>query len=88
MDFFKLKRIVFLNYKKKVAISGTIINDINKPMSEFSRIIVNNTEVVIQEVNEVLIDDHFYIAFTFDSLDAVLLQDIMHLNEGHELKII
>ncbi|MGN7758085.1 hypothetical protein ACTJIV_11450 [Chryseobacterium sp. 22532] len=90
MDVFKIKRVVVLNYIKKVAISGIIVNDIEKSMSEFTKLIINNAEVPIREVNEVLIDNNFYIAFTFDldTLDTILLQDIMKLKEGYELEII
>lgn len=90
MDVFKIKRVVVLNYIKKVAISGTIVNDIEKNMSEFTKLIINNAEVPIREVNEVLIGNNFYIAFTFDldTLDTILLQDIMKFKEGYELEII
>lgn len=90
MDVFKIKRVVVLNYIKKVAISGIIVNDIEKSMSEFTKLIINNAEVPIREVNEVLIDNNFYIAFTFDldTLDTILLQDIMKFKEGYELEII
>ncbi|WP_106915413.1 hypothetical protein [Chryseobacterium aurantiacum] len=90
MDVFKIKRVVVLNYIKKLAISGTIVNDMDKSISEFTKLIINNAEVPITEVNEVLINDNFYIAFTFnlDTLDAILLQDIMKFEEGYELEII
>ena len=90
MDVFKIKRVVVLNYIKKVAISGIIVNDIEKSMSEFTKLIINNAEVPIREVNDVLIDNNFYIAFTFDldTLDTILLQDIMKFKEGYELEII
>lgn len=42
MDVFKIKRVVVLNYIKKVAISGIIVNDIEKSMSEFTKLIINN----------------------------------------------
>ncbi|MGE8431443.1 hypothetical protein [Chryseobacterium joostei] len=90
MGVFKIKRVVILSYIKKVAISGTIVNDIEKRMSEFTKLIINNVEIPITEINEMLIDNTSYIAFTYDldMLDVILLQDIMKFQEGYELKIL
>lgn len=90
MDFFIIKQIVKLNYKKKLAISGIIKNDINKPMSQFSKLLINNIEIPIGEINEALISDNFYIAFTFDlnSFGENLLSEIMKLEEGQMIGIL
>ena len=90
MNFFIIKRTFILKYKKKVAVSGTIKNDINKPISEFNKLLINNVEVPIEEVNEVLIDHNSFIAFTFklNSFDESLLLDIIKLKEGTEVEII
>ncbi|RNA63542.1 hypothetical protein D1631_17295 [Chryseobacterium nematophagum] len=90
MDFFILKRAFILNYKKLFIISGTIRNDLNKPMSEFSVLLINNSQISIEEVQEVLIENNSYIAFTFklDGVDESLLEDIIKSREGREFKII
>ena len=90
MDFFIIKRAFILNYKKLLTISGTIKNDINKPISEFSALLINNSQIPIEEVEEVLIENNSYIAFTFklDGFNESLLEDIIKSKEGREVKII
>lgn len=90
MDFFIIKRAFVLNYKKLLTISGTIKNDVNKPMSEFSALLINNSQIPIEEVQEVLIENNSYIAFTFklDGFNESLLEDIIKYQEGREIEII
>lgn len=89
MDHFIIKKTFLLKSRNKLIVSGTIKKDINKPMSEFDNLLVNNIKIPIKEVNEVLIDDYFYIAFTFDlnTLDENELNDMIELKEKQELII-
>jgi len=89
MDYFIIKKTFLLKSRNKLIVSGTIKNDINKPMSEFDNLLVNNIKIPIKEVNEVLIDDNSYIAFTFDlnTLDENELNNMIELKEKQELII-
>lgn len=90
MDFLIIKRAFILNYKKTVVISGTIKNDIKKPVSEFNALLINNSEILIEEVDEVLIENNSYTAFTFklEGFNERLLENIIKSNEGREIEII
>lgn len=88
MSGFKIKRIFILNYKKKLAISGVIENDI-KPILEFKRLEFNDFTIPIEEINEVLIDNYSYLTFTFDldTFDEELLIRIKKFKEGQIIEI-
>ncbi|WP_292008801.1 hypothetical protein, partial [Chryseobacterium sp.] len=62
-----------------------------KSINESNSLVINNNiNLPIQELNESLIENKTYQAFTFD-LDTIsedLLQDIIKFKEGQEFKII
>lgn len=91
MWVFIIKRVFTLSYKKKLVVAGVIKNIDKKNINKSNSLLISeDTKLPIQELNEVLIEDVVYQAFTFDldTLDTILLQDIMKFKEGYELEII
>ncbi|EJL70928.1 hypothetical protein [Chryseobacterium populi] len=91
MGVFIIKRVFTLNYKKKLVIVGIIKNVDEKNVNNSNSLVINNNvNLPIQELNESLIEGKTYQAFTFDldTIDEDLLQDIIKLKEGQEIKII
>lgn len=90
MGVFIIKRVFTLNYKKKLVIAGIIKNVDEKSINNSNILVINDTNLPIQELNESLIEDKTYQAFTFDlnTIGEDLLQDIIKLKEGQEFKII
>ncbi|WP_370899572.1 hypothetical protein [Chryseobacterium gossypii] len=91
MGVFIIKRVFTLNYKKKLVIAGIIKNVDEKSINNSNSLVINNNvNLPIQELNESLIEDKTYQAFTFDlnTIGEDLLQDIIKLKEGQEFKII
>ncbi|NIF07877.1 hypothetical protein F3J23_20835 [Chryseobacterium sp. Tr-659] len=72
--------------------AGTVKSDNENWCINTSNYLLINDDIKlsIQEINEMHIKDNFYIALTFDlnTLEANVLQNILELKEGYELKII
>ncbi|MDR2229428.1 MAG: hypothetical protein LBE39_08140 [Flavobacteriaceae bacterium] len=89
MDHFLIESIFRLQTKNKLIVTGCIKSDLKLKNYIINVIVLNNSAIPINTVNETIIENQPYLALTIniDCISEELLSMIMKLKKGQIIQI-
>ncbi|OPC58141.1 hypothetical protein DSC47_11305 [Elizabethkingia miricola] len=89
MDHFLIESIFRLQTRNKLIVTGSIKSDLKLENYIINVIVLNNSVIPINTVNETIIENQPYLALTIniDCISEDLLSTIMNLKKGQIIQI-